>query len=126
MHRAWRRLWLFAGHSCEAAQVGEHFLFEPGKESLIVVRDEQGDLRALPSGRTIASAGTVTSAIPNTSERTTTRPATQTRLGPSSQLELRRCRLRVSRSTTPRSGWRRSLYRIAGGRLTGQRACQDS
>jgi Rieske 2Fe-2S family protein len=47
MRRIWGRLWLFAGHSCEVSETGRHFLFDVGNESLIVVRDEAGDLRAL-------------------------------------------------------------------------------
>jgi Rieske 2Fe-2S family protein len=47
MRRVWNRLWLFSGHSCEVAETGQHFLLDVGNESLIVVRDESGDLRAL-------------------------------------------------------------------------------
>ncbi len=38
--------WLFAGHSCELAAPGDYLLFELGTESVIVVRDEEGGLRA--------------------------------------------------------------------------------
>jgi glycine betaine catabolism A len=38
--------WLFAGHVCELAGAGDYLLFELGDESVIVVRDEDGGLRA--------------------------------------------------------------------------------
>ncbi len=38
--------WLFAGHSCELAEPGDYLVFTLGAESVIVVRDEQGVLRA--------------------------------------------------------------------------------
>ena len=38
--------WLFAGHTCELAGLGDYLLFELGDESVIVVRDEAGTLRA--------------------------------------------------------------------------------
>jgi Rieske 2Fe-2S family protein len=47
LRRIWSRAWLFAGHSCEVSEAGRHLVFDIGKESLIVVRDEGGDLRAL-------------------------------------------------------------------------------
>ena len=43
----WRRFWLFAGHSCEAAEPGAYFLLDLGDDSLVVVRGEDGVLRAL-------------------------------------------------------------------------------
>ena len=38
--------WLFAGHSCEVAGPGDYLVFTLGAESVIVVRDEDGVLRA--------------------------------------------------------------------------------
>jgi glycine betaine catabolism A len=43
----WRRSWLFAGFSLQAAAPGEFFRFELGDGSIIVVRGQDGDLRAL-------------------------------------------------------------------------------
>jgi Rieske 2Fe-2S family protein len=42
----WRRFWLFAGHSCELREPGSYLLLEPAHESLIVVRGDDGALRA--------------------------------------------------------------------------------
>ena len=38
--------WLFAGHSCELEETGDYLLFALGEESVVVVRDEAGELRA--------------------------------------------------------------------------------
>lgn len=38
--------WLFAGHSCDLVKAGDFLIFTLGEESLIVVRDEEGELRA--------------------------------------------------------------------------------
>ena len=38
--------WLFAGHSCEVARPGDYLVFDLGTESVIVVRDDEGVLRA--------------------------------------------------------------------------------
>ena len=38
--------WLFAGHSCEVEETGDYLLFTLGAESVVVVRDEAGELRA--------------------------------------------------------------------------------
>jgi len=43
----WRRYWLFAGHTCELAAPGDFLVIEPADESLIVVRADDGRLRAL-------------------------------------------------------------------------------
>ena len=42
-----RRHWLFAGHSCEVPKPGDFFTYKIGDDSLIVVRAEDGRLRAL-------------------------------------------------------------------------------
>ncbi len=38
--------WLFAGHSCEIRKSGDYFTFEVGEESLLILRDKSGDVRA--------------------------------------------------------------------------------
>lgn len=38
--------WLFAGHSCDVAQPGQYFTLPIGRESVIVIRDRDGTLRA--------------------------------------------------------------------------------
>ena len=38
--------WLFVGHSCEVTEPGEYFTVPIGDESLIIVRDQQGNLQA--------------------------------------------------------------------------------
>ncbi len=38
--------WLFAGHSCELLNAGDYLVFSLGTDSVIVVRDETGTLRA--------------------------------------------------------------------------------
>ncbi len=38
--------WLFAGHTCELAGIGDYLLFSLAQESVIVTRDEDGALRA--------------------------------------------------------------------------------
>jgi Rieske 2Fe-2S family protein len=43
----WRRDWLFAGHSCEAARPGDFFAFELDGDPLLIVRGDDGTLRAL-------------------------------------------------------------------------------
>jgi Rieske 2Fe-2S family protein len=46
LERIWLRSWLFAGHSCEVAEPGRYLLVEPGADSFLVVRGEDGVLRA--------------------------------------------------------------------------------
>ena len=45
LERIWLRSWLFAGHSCELAHAGDYLLVEPGSDSLLIVRDADGQLR---------------------------------------------------------------------------------
>jgi Rieske 2Fe-2S family protein len=47
LERIWRRGWLFAGHSCEIPKAGDYFLVEVDRDSVIVIRDEEGGVRAL-------------------------------------------------------------------------------
>jgi Rieske 2Fe-2S family protein len=43
----WRSGWLFAGHSCQIPKPGEYFLYEVDGDSLIIVRGNDGEVRAL-------------------------------------------------------------------------------
>ncbi|MCE9546044.1 MAG: aromatic ring-hydroxylating dioxygenase subunit alpha [Planctomycetia bacterium] len=47
LDRIWRRGWLFAGHSCQLAQPGDYITVNIDVDSLIVIRDDDGGLRAL-------------------------------------------------------------------------------
>jgi Rieske 2Fe-2S family protein len=47
LERIWRRSWLFAGHACQAAAPGDYFTFELDNDSLVIIRGEDGVLRAL-------------------------------------------------------------------------------
>ncbi len=47
MERIWRRGWLFAGLSCEVPKPGDYFTFELDGDSLIIIRDDEGAVRAL-------------------------------------------------------------------------------
>jgi Rieske 2Fe-2S family protein len=43
----WRTGWLFAGHSCQIPRPGDYFLYEVDGDSVIIVRDNAGVVRAL-------------------------------------------------------------------------------
>jgi Rieske 2Fe-2S family protein len=43
----WRRGWLFAGHTCEIANPGDYFTLSVDADSLIVIRDDNGEIHAL-------------------------------------------------------------------------------
>ena len=47
IERIWRRGWLFVGHSCEVRNSGDYITFAVGDESLIVIRNDDGQLNAL-------------------------------------------------------------------------------
>ena len=47
MERIWRRGWLFAGFVCEIPEAGDYFTFELDGDSLIIIRDDKGAVRAL-------------------------------------------------------------------------------
>ena len=47
LERVWRRGWLFAGHSCEISKPGEYFTLEVDADSLLVIRDQNGQVQAL-------------------------------------------------------------------------------
>jgi glycine betaine catabolism A len=47
MEYIWRGGWLFAGHSCQIPNPGDYFLYEVGEDSVIIVRDDEGQVHAL-------------------------------------------------------------------------------
>ena len=46
IERIWRTGWLFAGHSCEIPTPGDFFTLEADSDTLVVVRDADGAVRA--------------------------------------------------------------------------------
>jgi glycine betaine catabolism A len=46
LERVYRRHWLFAGHTTQIPAPGDYFLFTLGDDSVIVVRDDEGSIRA--------------------------------------------------------------------------------
>ncbi|MCI0745792.1 MAG: aromatic ring-hydroxylating dioxygenase subunit alpha [Verrucomicrobia subdivision 3 bacterium] len=46
VERIWRHGWLFAGHSCEVPQAGDYIAFWIDSDSIIVIRGEDGLVRA--------------------------------------------------------------------------------
>src|SRR5207248_7902466 len=46
MERIWRRGWVFAGHTCQIPRPGDFFTFTIDTDSLIVMRDDEGRVRA--------------------------------------------------------------------------------
>src|SRR5581483_8943858 len=47
LERVFMRHWLFAGHVSQVRNPGDYFLFEIGSESLIVIRGQDHQVRAL-------------------------------------------------------------------------------
>ena len=47
MEYIWRGGWLFAGHSCQIPEPGDYFLYDVGEDSVIIVRDDEGQVNAL-------------------------------------------------------------------------------
>jgi Rieske 2Fe-2S family protein len=47
MEHIWRGGWLFAGHSCQIPNPGDYFLYDVGEDSVILVRDDEGQVHAL-------------------------------------------------------------------------------
>ena len=47
VERIWRRGWLFVGHTCEIKRPGDYVVFDIDADSLIVIRDDRGQLHAL-------------------------------------------------------------------------------
>lgn len=46
MDRIWRRGWLFAGHCCEIPSPGDYFTMQVDSDSMIVMRDDEGEIHA--------------------------------------------------------------------------------
>ena len=44
----WCKTWLLAGAACDVASPGDYFVFEVMSESILVVRAEDGEVRAVP------------------------------------------------------------------------------
>lgn len=47
IERIWRRGWLFAGHTCEIPEPGDYFTVELDTDSILILRDDAGTIRAL-------------------------------------------------------------------------------
>src|SRR5271157_1495102 len=47
MEYIWRQGWLFAGHSCQIPQPGDYFLYEVEGDSVILIRQDDGSVKAL-------------------------------------------------------------------------------
>src|ERR1051325_3880356 len=47
LERIWRRGWLFAGHTCEIPEPGDYFTVEVDADSILILRDDNGEIRAL-------------------------------------------------------------------------------
>ena len=47
LEQIWRRGWLFVGHTCEIPNPGDYFTFAVDNDSLIVIRDDDGEIHAL-------------------------------------------------------------------------------
>jgi Rieske 2Fe-2S family protein len=47
VEKVWMRYWLYAGHISQLPQPGSWFVYRIATESVIVIRDEQGVVRAL-------------------------------------------------------------------------------
>jgi Rieske 2Fe-2S family protein len=47
LERIWRHGWLFAGHTCEIPNPGDYFTLAVDADSLIVIRDDDGQIHAL-------------------------------------------------------------------------------
>ena len=47
MESIWRQGWLFAGHSCQIPNPGDYFLYEVDGDSVIVIRNDEGQVKAL-------------------------------------------------------------------------------
>ncbi|HYF49491.1 MAG TPA: aromatic ring-hydroxylating dioxygenase subunit alpha [Planctomycetota bacterium] len=46
LERIFYRTWLFAGHECQIPQPGDYFTFDVGRAALIIVRGDDGKVRA--------------------------------------------------------------------------------
>ena len=69
LERIWRPAWLFAAHTAELRRPGERAVFDVGDDSVLIVRGEDGEVRAFHN--LCRHRGT----RPATSRRTVARPA---------------------------------------------------
>lgn len=46
MARIWSRYWLYAGHTCQIPRPGDWMTYDVGSESVVVLRDDKGEIRA--------------------------------------------------------------------------------
>lgn len=46
LDRVWNRNWIWVGHVSQIPRPGDYFLFDYGPESLIILRDQEGEVRA--------------------------------------------------------------------------------
>jgi Rieske 2Fe-2S family protein len=46
LDKVWRSGWLFAGHVCEVSEPGDYFTFAVGADPVVVLRDDDGTIRA--------------------------------------------------------------------------------
>jgi phenylpropionate dioxygenase-like ring-hydroxylating dioxygenase large terminal subunit len=63
MERIWRPAWLFAAHSAELPHPGARTVFDVGDDSVLIVRDEDGEIKAFHNlcrhrGNRLAERGT--------------------------------------------------------------------
>jgi phenylpropionate dioxygenase-like ring-hydroxylating dioxygenase large terminal subunit len=63
MERIWKSAWLFAAHSTELPQLGARNVFDVGDDSVLIVRDEDAEVRAFHNlcrhrGNRLADRGT--------------------------------------------------------------------
>jgi Rieske 2Fe-2S family protein len=47
LERIWMRYWIYAGHTSRIPNPGDYFLYTMGNESVILIRDENGQVNAL-------------------------------------------------------------------------------
>jgi Rieske 2Fe-2S family protein len=47
LDRIWGRSWLFAGHACQIPKTGDYFTLQIDRDSIIVIRGEDGSIRCL-------------------------------------------------------------------------------
>ena len=42
----WKKYWLFAGTTADIPRPGDYFLYQAGRDSIIIIRDKQGVIHA--------------------------------------------------------------------------------
>jgi Rieske 2Fe-2S family protein len=47
MEKIWRRYWLYVGHTSQITQPGDYFTYTLGSDSLLIIRDDSGQINAL-------------------------------------------------------------------------------